>query len=140
MTNSQEITVEVVVECGVAHAWQAFTDPQAVIHWNFASDDWCCPRAENDLKVGGTFTYRMEAKDGSMGFDFSGKYTEVSELERIRYALGDDREVLVEFRQEGDQTRVIETFTPETTFPPEYQKAGWQAILDNYKAYAEQSA
>jgi uncharacterized protein YndB with AHSA1/START domain len=140
MTNNQQITVEVVVECGVAHAWQAFTDPQAVIHWNFASNDWHCPSAENDLKVGGIFSYRMEAKDGSTGFDFSGTYTEVSDLARIRYALGDDREVLVEFCAVGDQTRVIETFTPENTFPLEFQKAGWQAILDNYKHYAERGA
>jgi uncharacterized protein YndB with AHSA1/START domain len=132
-----KITVEVLVNRDVKAAWEAFTSPQAIAQWNFASADWRCPKAENDLRVGGKFNFRMESRDGSMGFDFAGIYTEVVPLERIKYALGDAREVVIEFRAENSKTRVTETFVAEATHSYEQQKGGWQAILDNYRKYAE---
>lgn len=140
MPNARKITVEVLVNRDVRTAWDAFTSPQAITQWNFASADWRCPKAENDLRVGGQFNYRMESKDGSMGFDFSGKYTEIRHLERIKYSLGDEREVVIEFRNENSKTRVVETFVAEATSSYEQQKGGWQAILDNYKKYVEGNA
>jgi uncharacterized protein YndB with AHSA1/START domain len=140
MSNARKITVEVLVNRNVKTAWDAFTSPQAITQWNFASADWRCPRAENDLRAGGQFSYRMESKDGSMGFDFSGKYTEIRPLERIKYSLGDEREVVIEFHNENSKTKVIETFVAEATSSYEEQKGGWQAILDNYKRYVEGNA
>jgi uncharacterized protein YndB with AHSA1/START domain len=131
------VTVQVRVESNIARAWAAFTDPDAVTQWNFASDDWCCLRAESDLKPGGTFNYRMEARDGSAGFDFAGTFKEVRPQQRLRYTLGDGREVVVDFLVAGTTTRVVESFTPENTFPVEQQQDGWQAILDNYKRFVE---
>lgn len=137
MTAIHRITVEVFVNANRQTAWDAFTQPAAIMQWNFASPDWHCPRASNDLRTGGEFSSRMEARDGSMGFDFAGHYTEVIPLERICYSMGDARDVVVEFRSEGNGTRVIETFVAESTFSHEQQRGGWQAILDNYRAYAE---
>ncbi|MBV7539700.1 SRPBCC domain-containing protein [Acidovorax sp. sic0104] len=132
------ITVSVVLGCDAQRAWQAFISPAAIEAWNFASPAWCCPHAENDLRVGGAFCYRMEAKDGSMGFDFAGTFTEIVPHRRLRYALGEHREVVVEFIDlPAGRTEVRQTFTPDTTFPPDQQRAGWQAILDNYKVYVE---
>ncbi|WP_082516712.1 SRPBCC domain-containing protein [Acidovorax sp. Leaf78] len=132
------LTVSVEVGCDAQRAWQAFISPAAITAWNFASPEWCCPRAENDLRVGGAFSYRMEAKDGSMGFDFAGTFTELVPHRRLRYALGDSREVVVEFIDlPGGRTEVRQSFTPDTTFPPEQQRAGWQAILENYKKFVE---
>src|SRR3954469_17458396 len=129
MSNAKKITVEVLVNRDVRTAWDAFTRPQEITQWNFASADWRCPKADNDLRVGGQFNYRMESKDGSMGFDFLGIYT--------KYSLGDEREVVIEFHAENTKTRVIETFVAEATSSYEQQKAGWQAILENYKRYVE---
>jgi len=138
MKQGQEVVVGVVVDQDPASAWETFTAPDAITDWNFASEDWCCPRAENDLRVGGAFSYRMEACDGSMGFDFAGRYVEVVPHERIRYALGDDRDVVVEFiAAEGGGTRVIERFVAENEVAVEQQRAGWQAILDRYKQVAD---
>lgn len=108
-----------------------------MVKWNHASDDWWCPQAENDLCVGGVFNFRMEAKDGTAGFDFSGTYTEVRREERLSYRLEDDREVTVEFADAAGGTRVTTVFDAEGENSPELQRRGWQAILDNYKAYAE---
>lgn len=138
MGTSQRVTVEVRVERSAAQAWDAFTDPDAVTAWNFAAETWHCPRAESDLRVGGTFNYRMEARDASAGFDFVGTFTEVRPRERLRYRLGDGRDVTVDFIAVGARTRVIETFTAEDAMPAEQQKAGWQAILDNFKRFVEQ--
>jgi len=139
----EKILVEVVVAVDPATAWKAFVTPESVVKWNFASPDWCCPRATNDLKVGGTFSYRMEAKDGSFAFDFEGIYSEVVPQKRIRFtlgqAMGDSREVIVEFHGEKGGTRVIERFDPEGENTRELQRSGWQAILDNYKKVAEAS-
>jgi uncharacterized protein YndB with AHSA1/START domain len=107
------------------------------MQWNNASDDWHTPRAENDLRAGGKFSARMEAKDGSMGFDFGGVYDEVKENEYIAYTMGDDRKVEVTFSAQGNETEIEETFEAEDTNPLEMQKSGWQAILDNFKNYTE---
>jgi uncharacterized protein YndB with AHSA1/START domain len=134
---TRDITVQTTVNAPVEKVWQYFTSPEHITGWNYASDDWHSPRAENDLRPGGKFSARMEAKDGSMGFDFAGVYDEVKNNEFFAYTMGDDRKVKVNFKSLGDKTEVIETFEPENTFAPEYQQAGWQAILDNFKKYVE---
>ncbi len=133
-----EITVSTVVNAPIARAWEAFTAPDHITQWNFASPEWCCPSATNDLRVGGEFSSRMEARDGSVGFDFAGVYTDVQPLEQFAYVLGDERRVTVSFEAlSSGQTRVTEVFDPETVNPEEMQRGGWQAILDNYKRHAE---
>ena len=139
MEANKAITVQVVVSTDIKKAWFFFTDPSSITRWNFASPDWCCPGAVNDLKVGGALSYRMEARDGSAGFDFSGKYTEILPLSKISFELDDGRQVSVEFRQEGKQTGVIETFETEDENSAELQRSGWQAILNNYKKYVEEN-
>ena len=133
------ITVEVFIEAPREKVWEYWTLPEHSMHWNFASDDWCSPRATNDLRVGGKFNVRMEARDGSMGFDFEGTYTLVEEYKKIKYTMvGDDaREVSVEFVPQADGLRVVETFDAEAENSLEMQKSGWQAILDNFKKYVE---
>jgi uncharacterized protein YndB with AHSA1/START domain len=140
MSSTTNITVEVLVNRDIRAAWDAFISPKAITKWNFASADWHCPTAANDLRAGGEFNYRMEAKDGSMGFNFSGTYREVVPLKRIKYSLGDDREVVIEFHDEAGKTRVVETFVAESTYSIEEQKGGWQAILGNYKKHVEDVA
>lgn len=129
------ITVSVEVPCSVLQAWDAFTNVNAITAWNFAAPEWHCPHATNDLVPGGRFCYRMEARDGTMGFDFEGTYLDVVPHSRIRYALGPDREVLVEFISKGSTTEVIQSFTPESEYPLESQRAGWQSIMNNYQRY-----
>lgn len=133
----QKVTVTVSVQVPREEAWRYFTEPEHVVSWNNASSDWHTPKAENDLRVGGTFAYRMEAKDGSARFDFSGIYDEVVLNERIVYTMGDDRTVAVSFVAEGSGTRITETFDAETENAVELQRSGWQAILDNFKVYTE---
>ncbi len=141
MNNQQNsITVEASINAPVAKVWSCWVTPEHIMRWNAASDDWHTPSATNDLRVGGTFTSRMEAKDGSMGFDFSGTYTELQPHALIAYRLGDGteaREVRVEFEPVADTTIVREVFTPETTHPTEAQRDGWQSILDRFKSYVE---
>jgi uncharacterized protein YndB with AHSA1/START domain len=139
----QFITVETRVNAPVEKVWKNWTTPEDIVQWNAASDDWCCPSATNDLRVGGTLTSRMEARDGSMGFDFSGTYTEVTPHELLAFRMGEGeeaREVRVEFQGEGDSTVVKETFAAENTYPIEAQRAGWQSILDRFKAHVEAQA
>ena len=140
METPTPITVAVSVRASPERAWKAFTSPTSVTEWNFASADWHCPRAQNDLKEGGSLCYRMEARDGSFGFDFEGKFLELSQPSRLRYSLGEDREVTVTFSQEGEGTLVSQSFTPEPTHSLEQQRAGWQSILDNYKKHVEAAA
>ncbi len=130
------ITVEVSLNLPIEKVWDAWTKPEHITNWNFASEDWHCPRAENDVRTGGKFSSRMEAKDGSMGFDFAGIYDEVIEHELIAYTLG-DRKVRVTFVPLGFATLVREEFEPENENSLELQKNGWQSILDNFKKYAE---
>jgi uncharacterized protein YndB with AHSA1/START domain len=139
MTDLTPITVSVSVHASPERAWDAFTTPASIMAWNFASPDWHCPSATNDLREGGAFSYRMAARDGSFAFDFAGTFTEVSPPHRLRFGLGPEREVLVEFTPEGDRTRVSQTFTPEATHSLEQQRAGWQAILDHYQQHVEQT-
>jgi len=128
------ITVETVVDTPLARAWAYWTLPEHVTKWNFASEDWYCPRAFNNLSVGGRFVYTMAALDGSMSFDFSGTYTEVVSGERIINQLDDGRMMNVFFEALGsDQTRVVETFEAEYENSLDLQRGGWQAILDNFK-------
>jgi uncharacterized protein YndB with AHSA1/START domain len=136
--NKTLITVESTVNADVEKVWEYFTKPEHVVNWNNASDDWFTPRAENDLRVGGNFVYRMEAKDGSFGFDFGGTYDKIKNNELIEYTIGDGRKVTVNFFSDGkNKTRVVERFEAENMNSIEMQKAGWQAILDNFKKYTE---
>lgn len=139
MTKKTPITITALVEAPLKKAWKAYTDPVAITLWNFASDDWYCPTAENDLRVGGKLKSRMEAKDGSFGFDFEAIYDEVIDQKKIAYSLGDGRKVIITFEEQGSNTTVTTVFDPEETNPIEMQRDGWQAILNNYKAYAERT-
>jgi uncharacterized protein YndB with AHSA1/START domain len=132
-----KITVQAIVNATLDKVWKLWTTPEDITNWNFASEEWCSPKAENDLRAGGSFNYRMEARDGSFGFDFSGKYTQVNQNELIKYTLDDDRKVSVTFKSKGNQTEISETFEAESENPTELQQAGWQMILDNFKKYAE---
>jgi len=134
-----KITVETTVLAPVSDVWRAYTTPEDIIMWNAASDDWHTPRATVDLRVGGTFNSRMEAKDGSMGFDFAGTYTNIVDQELIEYSFG-DRTARVEFVPTPADVVVRVTFDTEDTFPVEQQRAGWQAILDNFKKHVEAAA
>ena len=131
------ITVQTTVNAPIEKIWEAWTKPEHVTKWNHASDDWHSPHGENDLREGGKFSFRMEARDGSLGFDFGGVYDEVREHELIRYTMGDGRKVQVDFVPEEDATRIVESFEAESTHSQEMQKDGWQAILDNYRKYVE---
>jgi uncharacterized protein YndB with AHSA1/START domain len=135
--NKTEITVESTVQAPVEKVWQYWAGPEHITKWSNASDDWHTTRAENDLRTGGKFLSRMEAKDGSFGFDFGGVYDEVKEHESIAYTMGDGRKVSVTFTVDGNETKVVETFEAENTHPVEMQRGGWQAILDNFKKYVE---
>ncbi len=113
--------------------WEAWTQPDHICNWNFASDDWCCPGATNNLLPGGTFNYRMEATDGSAGFDFEGTYVEVEPHKLIRYTIGDGRLVDIRFEDGPGGITVTESFETEDVNSAELQRQGWQAILDNFK-------
>ena len=134
----QTITIETIVHAPLEKVWDYFTSPAHITQWNNASEDWHTPTASNDLKVGGSFSYRMEAKDGSFGFDFGGVYDAVEEHSLIAYTLGDNRQVTVIFTADGNSTKVQESFEAETMHSVEMQQAGWEAILDNFKKYTEQ--
>ena len=134
-----KITVETVVAAPLDKVWAAWTTPDAIKIWNAASDDWHTTAASVDLREGGSFTSRMEAKDGSMGFDFAGTYTRIVPNELIESVFG-DRTLRVEFSPVLQGVRVRETFDAESTHSEEQQRHGWQAILDNFKRYVEQSA
>ncbi|TMI74862.1 MAG: polyketide cyclase [Bacteroidetes bacterium] len=131
------ITVENTIDAPVEKVWQYWIQPEHITKWNSASDDWHTPRAENDVREGGKFQIRMEAKDGSMGFDFFGVYDKVKKNEYIEYTMGDGRKVQVSFKGEGNKTKLVESFEAESTNPVELQKGGWQSILDSFKKHAE---
>ncbi|MDZ4709956.1 MAG: SRPBCC family protein [Saprospiraceae bacterium] len=139
-TVKKTVTVETIVRVPVEKAWMFWTTPDHIIQWNNASEDWHTPRAENDLRKGGSFLSRMEAKDGSMGFDFGGVYDEIITHQENSYTMGDGRKVNIRFIPEANGTKVIETFEAENTHSVEMQRAGWQAILDNYKNHAESNS
>jgi len=131
------VTIENTINAPVEKVWEYWSKPQHIIKWNAASDDWHTPRSENDLREGGRFVSRMEAKDGSMGFDFGGVYNVVRKNEYIEYTMDDDRKVKNNFSAQGNKTKVVINFEAETQNPVEMQKGGWQAILDNFKKYVE---
>jgi uncharacterized protein YndB with AHSA1/START domain len=131
-----KITVETNVTAPVSEVWRAYTTPEDIIQWNAASDDWHTTKATVDLRAGGQFSSRMEAKDGSFGFDFAGTYTKVKPNELIEYAFG-DRSATVEFISGKDAVTVRVTFDAEDENPAEMQRGGWQAILANFKKHVE---
>ncbi|MBP6431194.1 MAG: SRPBCC family protein [Ferruginibacter sp.] len=133
------LTVKTSINAPIQKVWACFTQPNHVMQWNHASDDWHSPAATNDLQVGGKFVYTMAAKDGSFSFDFSGTYTEVLNEELLIYKIDDGREVKVTFASIGDITEVVEIFEPENENPLEMQQAGWQAILDSFKGYVKEN-
>ena len=135
--SATKITVEAIIAADRNKVWDYYTNPEHITKWNFASDDWHCPSAENDMKVGGKYASRMEAKDGSWGFDFEAVYDEVLNNEKFVYTIADGRQVSVGFESLDDMTKVIVVFEAENQNPVEMQKGGWQAILDNFKKYAE---
>lgn len=133
-----EITVEKTVKLTVEKVWEYWTEPKHIVKWNSASDDWHTPFAENNLSVGGKFITRMEAKDGSFGFDLTGIYNEVKLYEIISYTMEDGRNVKISFIDKENETTIFETFEAEEINSIELQQKGWQAILDNFKKYAEE--
>ncbi len=132
-----KITVQVDVNAPVEKAWRFWTEPAHIMQWNFASDDWQCPSAENDVRVGGKLKARMSAKDQSAGFDFEATYTLVEKFKRLEFALGDARTVQIQFTPTPSGTKITETFDTEGAHSEEMQRSGWQAILDNFKKHVE---
>ncbi|MEW5797556.1 MAG: SRPBCC family protein [Bacteroidota bacterium] len=131
------ITVQTTVNAPVEKAWKIWNEPEHITKWCTASPDWHTPRAENDLRVGGKLFSRMEAKDGSAGFDFVGTYTDVQIHKVIAYTMDDGRNVTINFTSEGKTTTLVETFDAENENPVELQREGWQTILNNFKAHVE---
>lgn len=138
-SNPTRVTIQAVIEAPIERVWRYWTEPEHITKWNQASEDWHAPRAENDLRVGGKFLTRMEAKDGSFGFDFGGIYDEVKQHEKISYTMDDGRKVDTTFTAKGSDTEIVSTFDPESSNPIEMQQAGWQAILNSFKRYTEES-
>jgi uncharacterized protein YndB with AHSA1/START domain len=138
MGNSK-VKIEATVAADIKKVWSYWNSPKHIVKWNFAVDDWHCPRAENDLKVGGKLKSRMEAKDGSFGFDFEGTYSEVVEPKKIAYTIADGRRVETVFENIGGTTQITTTFDAENQNPIEMQQKGWQAILNNFKKYTEEN-
>jgi len=134
-----KISIKTTVNAPIERVWSTWTSSDDITKWNFASDEWCCPKAKIDLKQGGRFSYRMEAKDGSMGFDFDGKFVAIDTNKKIIFTLGDNRMVEVTFVETADGITLTETFEAEDENSAEQQKQGWQCILNNFKAYVEQN-
>lgn len=134
--NATSITIQTTVLADRLKVWNCYTRPEHITQWNFATDDWCCPSASNDMRVGGKYSARMEAKDGSFGFDFEAIYDDIVENESFTYSMA-GRKVAVTFHAAGQQTAVVITFDAESENSLEMQRNGWQAILDNFKKYVE---
>jgi uncharacterized protein YndB with AHSA1/START domain len=134
---TMKITVETLVNANVDKVWNAWNNPADIQQWNSADPSWHTTRSTVDLREGGKFSSRMEAKDGSVGFDFEGTYTRVVPHKAIEYRMGDGREVTVEFAERDGGVLVKETFDAETENPAEMQRAGWQSILDNFGRHVE---
>jgi uncharacterized protein YndB with AHSA1/START domain len=137
IATTQDITVRTTVKAPVTKVWEYWTTPRHIEGWNSASDDWHTPHAENDLRPGGRFLSRMEARDGSAGFDFGGTYDQITENGFISYHMDDGRKVETTFSPRDEETVVTETFEPEHTHPAGMQRSGWQSILDHFKKYVE---
>lgn len=132
------ITVKTIINAPILKVWEYWTKPEHIKNWNFASDDWHCPKAVNNLKIGGKFIYTMASKDGEMSFDFSGNYINLKEFSLIEYALIDGRKVIILFEVQDNNVVITESFDPENENLEELQKNGWQNILNNFKKYTEQ--
>jgi len=132
-----KIIVEAIINAEPKTVWDYYTNPEHITKWNFANDDWHCPKAENDLRVGGKTTSRMEAKDGSFGFDFEGIYDDIIDHKKITYTMLDGRVVSITFEDLGSKTKVTTTFDAEQQNSMDMQRDGWQAILNNFKNYVE---
>lgn len=139
MTNTK-ITIEATVLADAKSVWEKFTKPEHITKWNYASDDWHCPNASNELRPGGKYSARMEAKDGSFGFEFEAIYDEVIPQTRMTYTMSDGRKVTTVFQAQADGTKVTTTFDAENQNSVELQQQGWQAILNNFKKYVEQTS
>lgn len=137
MSTATKITIRATIYAPVEKVWKLWTGPEHITQWNNASDDWHTPHATNDLRVGGKFLSHMAAKDGSFSFDFEGVYSKVELHKAIEYTLADGREVKIHFNARGKETELEEIFEAESTNSIEMQRSGWQAILDNFKKYAE---
>lgn len=135
--NNKKIKIESLISANGTKIWECWTKPEHITKWNFASDDWHCPKASNDLKAGGKYAARMEAKDGSFGFDFEAVYDEVTIPTKLVYTMEDGRKVITEFEPIEEQTRVITVFDAESENSEEMQRNGWQSILNNFKKYVE---
>lgn len=133
------ISIKAIIDSPIERVWKNWTLPEDIVKWNYASDDWYSPYAENDLRVGGKFNYRMEARDGSFGFDFTGIYESITENEVIEYTIDDGRKVRIDFIPFENKTEIVETFEVENINSIELQRDGWQAILDNFKKHVEKS-
>ncbi|WP_158799196.1 SRPBCC family protein [Pedobacter sp. L105] len=131
------ISISATIHAPIEKVWENWTSPKAITKWHTASPDWHTPKAEQDLQPGGKFSYRMEAKDGSFGFDFSGVFDEVKPDKYLEYTLDDDRKIKVNFTIKGNETHIDQSFEAEETNPVEMQRGGWQGILDNFKHYVE---
>ena len=134
---TEQITVEALVAAPLDTVWQCWTEPDHVTQWNFASDDWCCPSAETDLRVGGRYKARMEAKDGSFGFDFAASFEEVAPRQAITLLMDDGRRARTTFEPADGMTKVTTVFDAEAENSRDMQRDGWQSILDNFKVHAE---
>ena len=131
------VVVQVMFNAPIDKIWEYWTNPGDITRWYYASDDWHTPRAENDSRTGGKFNFRTEARDGSAGFDFWGTYTKIILNKMIECTLGDGRRVKIQFVAKDNKTVIVESFETENENPVEMQRGGWQAILDNFKKYAE---
>jgi uncharacterized protein YndB with AHSA1/START domain len=134
------ITIEATVNSTIEKVWRAWTTPSDINNWNFAGDDWHNPKSSINLKIGGSFSYRMESRDGKMGFDFSGIFTEVRPYQLLEYIMEDGRRVSVNFKTAGSQVCVSESFEAESENSAEMQKNGWQLILNRFAGYVEKHA
>lgn len=134
---NSKITIEALISANPRKVWECWTQPEHITRWDFAIDTWHCPKATNDLKVGGKYSARMEAKDGSFGFDFEAVYEEVMQEKKITYTMTDGRQATTLFEGRDGKTKVTTTFDAEQQNSVEMQKNGWQAILNNFKAYVE---
>lgn len=135
--DTTKVTIETTVSADTKKVWDYWNKPEHITKWNFAADDWHCPKAENDLRVGGKLKSRMEAKDGSFGFNFEAIYNKVIDHKKIAYTMADGRQANTDFENLDGKTKIITVFDAETENSVEMQKTGWQAILDNFKKYVE---
>lgn len=134
-----QIRIEALITASSSKVWSYWTEPQHITQWNFAVPEWHCPKATNDLRVGGKYFARMEAKDGSFGFDFEATYVDVVDQNRIVYTMTDGRKVSTSFEALGNTTKVVSIFDAENENPEEMQRQGWQSILNNFKSYTERN-